>query len=145
MASTSSEMFRILQLAPTGRKFDHKLSETVGLSFKSDHIARRDSTQLNSFVELSRCDQGFTVSTFSSCFHAIIAMWYYHRKLCLELLRSERRAAVLGTSRYRRTDMRRRRRRDRPRHHPGYQSTTSTTRRTKRQAVSKLTRGDVLL
>jgi len=43
--------------------------KTVGLSFKSDHIARSDSTQQNSFVELSRverCGQGLTYSNFNN-------------------------------------------------------------------------------
>jgi len=72
LASTSSEMFRTLRLAPTGRKFDQKL-----LSFKMDQLfalrsnihliniyrpTRLNSNQQNSFVELSRverCDHGF--------------------------------------------------------------------------------------
>jgi len=71
----SRESDHIARLTPTGfNKFwnvQHSMTrtdwtkirpKTVGLSFKSDHIAWRDSTQQNSFVKLSRvglCDHGF--------------------------------------------------------------------------------------
>jgi len=103
LTTASRENDHIAQLSPTGlNKFWNVQNsttrtdwtkiqpKTVGLSFKSDHIARRDSTKLfcrveslewshrltrfNSFVELSRvgrCDQGLTLSS-DKAFHQSI-------------------------------------------------------------------------